>query len=264
MATKRAKPARPPQIVPLGEGLDKFIRILVYSRPGQGKTVLAGTGGAKTLILEADRGTESAVVRGSKAQKWELTDWESLYEAISYLRHGGASDFDWVWLDSLTLFQERGMDDIMEELHARKPHREIWAPDKGEYGQNMNRLSRAIRELKDLPINLGITAHEYLWEDENGVVEPMIMPRIQGRGMPEKVCSYMGVVGRMELKASKDGKDYTVLDCRGTERFYGKDRYGTIGRMVRPTIPKIVQAAASASAQGTGGKSTSDTEAEEK
>lgn len=251
MVTRRSKPERPPQIVPLGEGQDKFLRLLVYGRPGQGKTVLAGTS-PRCLILEADRGTESAAIRGSKAEKWVLDDWNDLSEAISYLRHGGTTDYDWVWLDSITLFQERGLDHIMEDLVAAKPHRQVWAPDKGEYGQNMNRLSKAIRQLKDLPVNLGITAHEFHWLDPN-TDEEILMPYVQGKGMPEKICSYMGIVGRMELK-EKDGTEYTVLDCRATQKFYAKDRTGKIGRMVKPTVPKIMTAVASAGVQSTGGK----------
>lgn len=236
--TKRARPERPPQIVPLGDGLDKYIRMMVYSAPGQGKTVFAGTS-PKCLILEADRGTESALVRGSKAEKWIVNDWDDMAEAYTYLRHGGTNDFDWVWIDSLTLFQERGLDHIMADLVAQKSHRQIWAPDKGEYGQNMNRVSKLVRDLKDLPINLGITAHEMHTMDDEG--NDLIVPWIQGKGMPEKICAYVGVVGHLELK-EKDGKLYNVLETRGLGNRYGKDRYGAIGRMVQPTVPKIIAA----------------------
>ena len=59
--------------------------------------------------------------------------------------------------------------------------------------------------------------------------------------MPEKICAYVGVVGHIELK-EKDGKLYTVLETRGIGNRYGKDRYGVIGRMVQPTVPKVVAA----------------------
>lgn len=246
MVTRRAKPAKPPQIVPVGDDLDKFIRMLVYSKPGQGKTVLAGTS-PRCLILEADRGTASAKRLGSKAEKWRLDDWNDLEEALSYLRNGGTENFDWVWLDSLTLFQERGMDHIMDDLVAAKSHRVVYLPDKGEYGQNMNRISRRMRELVNLPINVGITCHEFHFEDpDTGDVQ--IMPFVQGKGMPQKICSYVDQVGRMELKTNKEGREYPVIDFRGSSDFYAKDRYG-LGKVVNATIPKLMTAV-SAGAQG--------------
>lgn len=247
MVTKRAKPSRPPQIVPIGASRDEFYRWLIYSRPGQGKTVLAGTS-PRCLVLEADRGTASAKRYKSAAEKWVLGDWNDLEEALSYLRNGGAANFDWVWLDSITLFQERGMDHIMDDLVAEKSHRKVYLPDKGDYGQNMNRLSRRIRELVDLPVNVGIIAHEFHFEDPD-TGEVQIMPYVQGKGMPQKICSYVDQVGRMELKTTKEGKEYPVVDFRGSEDFYAKDRLG-LGRVVNVTVPKLM-AAVSAGAQGT-------------
>lgn len=259
MVTARAKPSKPPQIVPVGADVE-FIKMLIYSKPGQGKTVLAGSS-PKCLILEADRGTASAKRLGSKAEKWRLEDWNDLEEALSYLRNGGTANFDWVWLDSITLFQERGMDQIMDDLVAEKSHRKVYLPDKGEYGQNMNRLGRRMRELVNLPVNVGITAHEFHFEDPD-TGEVTIMPYVQGKNMPQKICAYVDQVGRMELKTSKEGKEYPVVDFRGSNDFYSKDRFGW-GRVAHVTIPKLT--AGSGGAQATPrSKSKTKTQGQEK
>lgn len=232
------------------EGLltSSYARMCLFGDPGVGKTPLIGTG-EKTLILDADNGTVSAGVRGSTAKRMRVRDWDDMEEAIDYLRHKGHQEYKWAWLDSTTLWQDRGLDHIMQVLVAGKEHRKIWAPDKGEYGQNMNRLMIWIREFVDLPMHVGITAHVLRTEvehiDESGDVEyhTLYMPHIQGKNMPGKVCGEMNIVAYMYAKEDEEGNTKRYIRVRGDEYHYGKDRYGTIGNergiMVNPTIPKI-------------------------
>jgi hypothetical protein len=247
MATtrRRPKPGLPEKIRPLDEGLTNFIRMIVYGDPGVGKTPFAATA-PNALMLEADRGEQSAVINGSTAKKWVLEDYNDSTEAYEYLRHGGTKDFEWLILDGITMFQERGLDHIMADLVASKPHRQLWGPDKGEYGQNMNRIAKFIRDLKDLPINLILTAHAMVSERElaDGSIVTNMMPAIQGRLMPQKICGYVGIVGHLQTLPSKRNKEgeYPVFSTRRRDGWYGKDRYSAIGRMPNPTVPKIIAA----------------------
>lgn len=248
-AAKKSAGARtsrlPEKIRPLDEGLTSYVRMMIYGDPGVGKTPLAATA-PNALILEADRGEESAVFNGSTAKKWVLEDYNDSTEAYNYLRAGGTKDFDWLILDGITMFQERGLDHIMADLVAAKPHRFEYAPDKGEFGQNMNRIAKFIRDLKDLPINLILTAHAMVSERElaDGSTITSMMPAVQGRLMPQKICGYVGIVAHLQtVQSKKDAdKDYPVLSTRRIDGWYGKDRYSAIGRMPNPTIPKVLAA----------------------
>ena len=237
----------PSSIVPVGSGSGNSIRLLVYGQPGTGKTVLAGTS-PNCLILECDRGDESAKARGSDAHKWTIDDWNDMQEAYDYLRNGGHKDFDWVWIDSLTLFQERGLDNIMEDLVAEKPHRKVWAPDKGEYGQNMSRLTRLLRDFVNLPLNIGVTAHVIRTEDYTDG-EVTYMPYVQGKNMPDKVCSYFGVVAHLTT-VTKEGEEQVKFSTLKSNKWYAKDRYGTIGAMLDPSVPKILTRIEQAGSKG--------------
>lgn len=235
--------------VPEIEGLltNSYVRACIYGDPGVGKTPFIGTG-EDTLILDADNGSVSAGILGSSAKRMRVRDWDDMEEAKDYLRHKGSQEFKWAWLDSATLWQDRGLDHIMQVLVAGKEHRKIWAPDKGEYGQNMNRLMIWIREFVDLPMNVGVTAHVLRTEveevDEDGDINyrTLYMPHIQGKNMPSKVCGEMNVVGYMYAK-EVDGETRRYLRVRGDEYHYCKDRFGSIGNdkgiMANPSIPKI-------------------------
>jgi hypothetical protein len=119
-----AKPKLPDSIKPLRTGESRYTRILVYGDPGVGKTPFAASA-PNALILDVDYGLESAIATGSTAKKWKVSDWNDATEALEYLRGGGVRDFEWVVLDGGTMLQQRGLDNIMEDLHAAKPHRQV-------------------------------------------------------------------------------------------------------------------------------------------
>ena len=217
--------------------------IIVYSDPGAGKTRLAGTS-PNALILNADGSdaVESARISGSTAHVWDIDVYKDLDDAYDYIRRAD-HPYEWVWLDSVSLFQEKGMDDIMAELVKHKPNRDQYVPDRLEYVQNMNHLSKWIRHMKALPVNFGITAHVMRIEDEDdGTVT--YMPQIQGRNMPSKVCGYMSIVGHLYVAKKKGGDEQVrVLQVRKDAKWYAKDRFDVLGdRVINPPIPGITEA----------------------
>lgn len=226
-----------------------YVRFMLYGDPGVGKTPMIGTG-SDTIILDADNGTQAAGLAGSTAKRIRITDWDDMEEAKEWLRHEGHREYRWAWLDSTTLFQDRGLDHIMQVLVAGKAHRKIWAPDKGEYGQNMNRLMIWVREMVEIPMHIGMTAHvmrtevDHVTPDGDIETHTLYMPHVQGRQMPSKVCGEMNVVGYMYAKEKEDGQVVKYLRFRGDEYHYGKDRFGMTknGIMANPSIPKIEQA----------------------
>jgi hypothetical protein len=232
---------RPNAIVPVAQDDDNnFINMVLYGDNGVGKTPMIGTG-ERTLILEADpRGTSSAKAAGSRADKMPVREHRDLLEAYEYLRHGGTDDYHWVWLDSMALFQEGGLRGIMEDLHARKSHREVWLPDKGEYGQNMNRIKLWVANMVDLPIHFGFTTTVHRQEDED-TGKVTYQPWIQGRNMIPTVCGYMNMIAWMYTKVKEGGDQETVIRTRKAGKYYARDRFNAIpnGRMVSPSIPRI-------------------------
>jgi hypothetical protein len=190
---------------------------------------------------------------GSTAKVWTVNDWNDMLAAYEWLRDGGYKQFEWLVFDSITLFQERGLDNVMDDLVAspKGGHRSIYLPDKGEYGQNMSRLLRTLRDIKKLPMHQVWTAHSQMLDQTmaDGSVMERMMPQIQGKGIANKVCGYVDIVGHLEVvektakvKGKSVDKSYPVLITNKKGGWYGKDRRSAIGRMVNPTIPKMVAA----------------------
>jgi hypothetical protein len=226
--------AKPTAILPLKLQYEP-IRFLLYGYPGTGKTPFLATG-PRTLILDGDGGTVSAAIAGGAqgVEVWpRIRRHEQLIDAYEYLRHGGTDDFNWVWLDGITLFQEWGLQQIMEELVARASHRQLWLPDRQEYRSNMGRIKLWIRDMYDLPINFGITAHVAEYTDRQG--DTRRWPQIHGVGMPEYVAGFMNMVGLM--KRDPEPKIQFALD----DDNYGKDRFSAVagGVLENPSIPKL-------------------------
>lgn len=215
---------------------------IVYGDPGCGKTILAASS-PDALILDADPGTESAIARGYDFDVWECFDYHDLTEAHDYVRNE-KHDYQWVWLDSGTIFQERALhDQIMVDLVAEKPHRDEFVPDMKEYLTNQNRLGKIIRHFVGLPINFGITA--YSSDYDIGEDKKVFMPMFQGGqgDYSTKVCGYMNQVFYLGVqKGEKKGEFSNRLLTRRSGRYYAKDRFGVLDPVIdNPDMAEITR-----------------------
>lgn len=236
---------KPDAIRPVADDDRRFVRFMLFGEPGIGKTRFAGTGERTLFLCNRPDETIAAAANGSKAEQWHTGDYEALTEAYEWLRHEGLRGPDayrWVWLDNASIFQDQGLDQIMEAVVMARPHRSVFKPDKPEYGENQNRMSKLVRQFCDLPVNFGMTAHVMRMEGEDG--EVVHMPAFQGGDgkFSQKLCGYMNVVGYMKI-VSVDGKRRRRICLNKTGTYYAKDRYDSTekGRLDFPTIPKFME-----------------------
>lgn len=228
----------------------KGVSLLVYGVPGSGKTRLAGSA-ANSLILRPPTDHTDSIDADSDVQEIILPDWSSVRETFQWGQQGGFDDFDWVWLDSISLFQDHGLDDVFADAVARKPDRAQFGPDKGEYGINMNRLSTFVRDMVGLAsegrMNFGITAHPFEWYDPIAQ-DSVWAPWVQGNNMSPKVCGYMNIVAYLQ-EVRRDGKPTQRVLLTDAPGFVGKDQFNCVPELksgkrgiVDPTMPKLIQA----------------------
>lgn len=218
---------------------DVGINMCLYADNGTGKSGVIGTSPEAVILLADPGGTNTCASMGQQGLHTVITKWDELDDAEDYFRNDpAAKKHKWVWLDSLSVWSDVGLESVMTDLVARKAHRKVYLPDKGEYGENMNRIKLFVRHMCNLPINFGFTAHPVRVEDET-TGEVQYLPFIQGRNMPQTLCGMMDVIGYMRIQQVK-GEDKQVVHFKKKDMFYAKDRFGALpAAMADPTIPKI-------------------------
>jgi len=239
---------KPASIQPIGQ--EARVAMLVHGYPGSGKTYLASTM-PRTLIIRpmVDHTVSIPTENRKNVQEAVVTSWPDMWELRDYLLYGSPEEeFDWVWLDSISAFQEIGLQDIFDVIVAAKPHRAGGPIDRGEYGENMRRLADFVRLMVGKAhIHFGITAWPFPTESPTG--EDIFMPWVQGKSMPERITGYMNVVGYMAIhqktnrRREKVGDPYRTMFTNLTDRYYAKDQFDAFGgELVDPTMPKIMAA----------------------
>jgi hypothetical protein len=234
-------------------GADDYIRMLLYSYPGWGKTSLIGSAadaGMKVLIIRSKLDHIPKRVLGSGTKQMVCNTHDEMLEALEYLQHDG-KDWDWVWWDCISVAQDVLLDDIWEATVDRWPHRAYkdvrGGLDKGEYGRNMEQMQQWVRHVVGCnTFNFGITAHPF-WgphpAKEKDAEEQLLGPWIQGRNMPQKICGYMNMVGFMELKESKEHGQWRRLHFKENSNWYAKDQYDAFvdpGYIDNPSMDQIM------------------------
>lgn len=227
-----------PEIRPVGAS--SKINLLLHADIGTGKTSFIGSGGKdqKILIMRTPIDHADPII-GSGCQEMVVKDWDEIFEGLEYVRHEG-HEWDWFWMDSISLLQDVGLDDVYEGVLDRvgpvgsqaRNHRQQFGPDRGEYRVNMWRLAQWIRHCVGAGVvNLGITAHSFWWEPNNPLDEltpSCLWPWIQGKNMPSKICGMMNVVGYMEVETREvrgRKRQIRVMHTNKTERYYAKCQF---------------------------------------
>jgi hypothetical protein len=244
--------SKPSNIQPVAKS--KKVVMVLSGHPGVGKTSLIG-GAPRTLIIRPPI-DHTDVILGTETEEWVVQDHGELEDSLLYMKTEGKEEFDWVWLDSATLMDAHLLDDVWDDVIAKKPHRKEYGPDKGEYGVNRFRLHQWIRRMAGTPgFNFGVSAH--LAEVE-GLAKPdeiLLGPLIPGKDRPQAMCAMANIVARLEI----NDKGKRVLRTTLTDEAFGKDQFGFSGengRIVEPTMPEIIAAIESARRKKKGKKTS--------
>jgi hypothetical protein len=240
-------------------GSSKHSKVGIFGASGIGKTRFVSSTAelGPTLILRPPIDhTES--IFGSGCKEWVIRDWGEMFDALDYLRTDGNKWF-MVWLDSLSLWDEMGLQDVWQAAKDRKSGRAEFGLDKQEYGINQTRLTEWLVAVVGLDtFHFGWTALPMIVTDPESQ-EDIWMPMVQGREgkMTHKACGYMNVVGYLAGRKGRDSTFRRTLYLQQDGEHYAKDQYTCTekGRIIDPTMPKLMAAISGArSANGSAPK----------
>lgn len=222
--------------------------ILIYGDTGTGKTILTGQLPGKVLVLSSEGGT--IVIKrymqrmgqndAKRFKVWPIRRWDDLEDAYTYLRDGGADDWDWIAIDSLTSLQHRALRAAMETAVKRNPEkRDIDLPDKGEHQKHQNATKRMVQDFNELPVNVLWLAQSMYREDRDG--NEIVLPFVMGKDyeVSSFVCANVHAFGCYLKQPSKTkaGETRRVLlwdsfaDAGGVNH-WAKDRYQVLPKFV--------------------------------
>ena len=183
-------------MTPVPQPLDRMkgTAMMVFGLPGSGKTTLIGTGD-RTLIVRPPTDHTDSIRDQTGVEELVITGWSDMFEIFSWLQQGAHAEYDWVWLDSVSLAQDVLLEDVMDDALARRPDRGMdkggvivpeFGPDQGEFKVNFERLNKWTRDMVGLAkaghLNFGMTAHPFEWIDPTQNKE-LWAPWIQGKSM---------------------------------------------------------------------------------
>ena len=154
----------PLEITDLGE--NDWIRMILYSYPGWGKTSLEATSGytGRTLIVRSHVDLiPSRALKMPNCQQVIANTHEKMDEVLNMLRLSN-HPYEWVWWDNISTAQDVLLDDVWEAVLAEKPGRGYLLDqqgrstgkpnltpssglDRGEYGRNAERIQQWVRHM---------------------------------------------------------------------------------------------------------------------
>ena len=192
-------------------------RVLLYGKPGLGKTSVIKSLTGKTLVLDMDRsskvlgGTDNIDViefdrsHPTEFMKMFLTEIDSLL-----------SEYDNLVIDNLTSFQSDWF------VEAGKSSKNGISNELQHYNQWTNYFLRVLTAIYSKPINIYVTA----WEDtreltlDTGQLITQYVPQIRSNVL-NQLLGLTDVVGRIMVNV-KSGNRGVILE--GSEGTYAKNR----------------------------------------
>lgn len=196
----------------------KKAKIIIYSKPGNGKTTIAGLLPGKTLVLDID-GT-SQVLSGYENVDVAKIDGENPHDSIlQFYAHAKANinQYDNIFIDNLTHYQKLWLLKKGEKTKSGMP-------ELKDYALLDNHLLKVVETFNSLDANIIFTA----WETtraithDDGQQYTQFIPDIRDK-IVNHIMGIVHVVGQLVKKA--DGTRGFVLE--GNQSVFAKNHLDT-------------------------------------
>jgi phage nucleotide-binding protein len=190
--------------------------LLVYGAAGSGKTVLCTTAPSPTLIISAEGGLLS--IRNADVKAIEVKSVADINEIYDYL-YNHPKEFQTVCLDSVS--------EVSEVVLANE--KEKTKDPRQAYGTVIDEMMRLLRQFRDLPMDVVMTAKQERLRDEGqGGGSVLYMPSMVGAKLPQAIPYLFDEVFALRVDKNDEGETTRWLQTEKDWQYEAKDRSGAL------------------------------------
>ena len=193
------------------------VNILVYGAAGSGKTMACATL-PNPIILSAEAGLLS--LKNLAVPSIRITCWADFEEAYQFiLQSAEANAYDSICIDSISEIAT-----ICYELHEsqNKNPNDKWSA----FGNMANDIIKKMREFRDLPKNVYVSAkQEYTKDEGTGVLH--YAPSCLGKKIGNELPYQFDEVFCLRVEEGEKGIEH-MLQTRSDSKHVAKDRSGVL------------------------------------
>jgi phage nucleotide-binding protein len=188
----------------------------VYGAAGSGKTVLCTTAPSPTLIISAEGGLLS--IRNADVKAIEVKSVADINEIYDYL-YNHPKEFKTVCLDSVS--------EVSEVVLANE--KEKTKDPRQAYGTVIDEMMRLLRQFRDLPMDVVMTAKQERLRDEGqGGGSVLYMPSMVGAKLPQAIPYLFDEVFALRVDKNDEGETTRWLQTEKDWQYEAKDRSGAL------------------------------------
>lgn len=209
-------------------GTDHGIKMLVYSPPGHGKTVLCSTM-PDVLILSAEGGLLS--IRHKNIPVIVIKSYQDLLDAYTWITTSPhAAAFKSIALDSIS--------EIAEIVLAF--NKSVTKDGRQAYGQMNDTITELIRQWRDLPGKhvLFVAKQDRERDDKSGFL--MYGPGMPGKTLTQGIDYFFDEVFYLGIGELSDKTTYRFLRTQPDNQYRAKDRSGALDAFEKPDLTYII------------------------
>tara|TARA_R100001244_G_scaffold131911_1_gene106221 strand:+ start:994 stop:1728 length:735 start_codon:yes stop_codon:yes gene_type:complete len=189
--------------------------LLVYGSAGSGKTVLCTTAPSPTLIISAEGGLLS--IRNADVKAIEVKSVADINEIYDYL-YNNPKEFKTVCLDSIS--------EVSEVVLANE--KEKTKDPRQAYGTVIDEMMRLLRQFRDLPMDVVMTAKQDRLRDEGQGNNVLYMPSMVGAKLPQAIPYLFDEVFALRVDKNDEGETTRWLQTEKDWQYEAKDRSGVL------------------------------------
>jgi phage nucleotide-binding protein len=222
------------------ENKSKYLKILLYGRPGVGKTVFCATA-PNPLLIDVEKGAFS-INNHPHLRHAKALEFKSIFQVEQLIKYLAADapqlrEFQTIVVDSFSELQKRDLDEIVAAEAAKDAQRNKYLPIGADYNVNTEHMRQIASALRDLDRNIIVTCHVKEEKDENTgrmLVRPNLTPKLAGT-----LAGIFDVVAYMESTNSGESTVRT-LQVHPTATVTAKTRIGNLPAVIEnPTFDFI-------------------------